>query len=92
MNVWVTVIGDREVSAVLKFHWDPLVRFFCFCFPVKAKCFVFQLAQQLAQSGTIIDQPLYPMILTNRVRGPYCKLRPEFFPFDLGPKREARGS
>ena len=32
-NVWVTVIGDREVSAVLRFHWNPLVRFFCFCFP-----------------------------------------------------------
>ena len=47
-NVWVTVIGDREVSAVLRFHWDTLVRFFCFCFP-KPKCFVFQLAQQLAQ-------------------------------------------
>ena len=32
-NVWITVIGGREVSAVLRFHWDPLVRFFCFCFP-----------------------------------------------------------
>ena len=29
--------------------------------------------------------------LTNRVRGPYCKLRTEFFPVDLWPKREARG-
>ena len=29
--------------------------------------------------------------LTNRVRGPYCKLRIEFFPVDLWPKREARG-
>ena len=29
--------------------------------------------------------------LTNRVRGPYWKLRTEFFPFDLWPKREARG-
>ena len=28
--------------------------------------------------------------LTNRVRGPCCKLRPAFFPFDLWPKREAR--
>ena len=29
--------------------------------------------------------------LTNRVRGPYSKLRTEFFPVDLLPKREARG-
>ena len=29
--------------------------------------------------------------LTNRVRGPYCKLRTKFFPVDLWPKREARG-
>ena len=31
----------------------------------------------------------------NRVRGPYCKLRTEFVPIDLWPKREAgktRGS
>ena len=28
--------------------------------------------------------------LTNQVRGPYCKLRTEFFPVDLWPKREAR--
>ena len=28
-KVWITVIGDREVSALL-IHWDPLVRFFCF--------------------------------------------------------------
>ena len=26
-----------------------------------------------------------------RVREPYCKLRPAFFPNDLWPKREARG-
>ena len=29
--------------------------------------------------------------LTNRVRGSYCKLRTEFFSFDLWPKGEARG-
>ena len=29
--------------------------------------------------------------LTNRVRGPYCKLPTEFFPVDLWPKREALG-
>ena len=29
--------------------------------------------------------------LTNRVQGPYCKLRPAFFPIDLWPKRNARG-
>ena len=29
--------------------------------------------------------------LINRVRGPYCKIRTEFFPVDLWPKREARG-
>ena len=29
--------------------------------------------------------------INNRVRGPYCKLRTEFFPVDLWPKREARG-
>ena len=29
--------------------------------------------------------------LTNRVRGPYCKLRTEVFPVDLWPNREARG-
>jgi len=28
---------------------------------------------------------------TNRIRGPHCKLRTEFFPIDLWPKREARG-
>ena len=27
-KVWVTVINDREVSPVLRFHWDPLVHFF----------------------------------------------------------------
>ena len=27
-KVWVTVIGDREVSLVLRFLWDPLVHFF----------------------------------------------------------------
>ena len=27
-KVWVTVIGDREVSRVLRFLWDPLVHFF----------------------------------------------------------------
>jgi len=26
--------------------------------------------------------------LNNRIRGPYCKLRTEFFPIDLWPKRE----
>ena len=31
-KVWVTFIGARKVSAVL-IHWDPLVRFFCFCKP-----------------------------------------------------------
>ena len=30
--------------------------------------------------------------LSNRVRGPYCKLRAQFFAVDLWPKREARGS
>ena len=35
-----------------------------------------------------IDNTIIP--LTNRVRGPYCKLRTEFFPVDLWPKREAR--
>ena len=29
--------------------------------------------------------------LISRVFGPYCKLRTEFFPSDLWPKREARG-
>ena len=29
--------------------------------------------------------------LSYRVRGPYCKLWPPFFPIDLWPKREARG-
>ena len=29
--------------------------------------------------------------LTNGVRGPYCKLRAEFFPIDLWPKRKVRG-
>ena len=29
--------------------------------------------------------------LTNGVRGPYCKLRTEFFPIDLWPKRKVRG-
>ena len=29
--------------------------------------------------------------LTNRVRGPYCKLRTEFFPVDLWPARFALG-
>ena len=29
--------------------------------------------------------------LTNGVRGPYCKLRAEFFPIDLLPKRKVRG-
>ena len=29
--------------------------------------------------------------LTNRVRGPHCKLRPALFPIDLWPKREAYG-
>ena len=28
--------------------------------------------------------------LTNRVRGLYCKLRTEFFPVDLWPKRKVR--
>ena len=30
--------------------------------------------------------------LTNRVRGPYCKLQNEFFPVDLWPKREGHKS
>ena len=29
--------------------------------------------------------------LISRVFGPYCKLRTEFFPIDLWPKREASG-
>ena len=29
--------------------------------------------------------------LTNRVRGPYCKLRTEFFPFDYGPSAKCAG-
>ena len=34
----------------------------------------------------------YPRVpLISRVRGPYCKIRTEFFPVDLWPKREARG-
>ena len=48
--------------------------------------------------STLFSREEYALILqflssplTNRVRGPYCKLRPAFFPIDLWPKREARG-
>ena len=27
-KVWVTVVDDREISPVLRFHWGPLVHFF----------------------------------------------------------------
>ena len=29
--------------------------------------------------------------LTNRIRGPYCKLRTEFFPFAYGPSAKRAG-
>ena len=39
------------------------------------------------QCFTVINE----IPLTNQVRGPYWKLRTEFFSFDLWAKREARG-
>ena len=39
-----------------------------------------------------IANPKKYIPLINRVRGPYCKIRTEFFPVDLWPKREARGT
>ena len=44
----------------------------------------------LARETFVTDLYIY-IPLTNRVRGPYCKLRTEFFPVDLWSKHEARG-
>ena len=41
--------------------------------------------------GQILIESKKYIPLTNRVRGPYRKLRTEFFLLDLWPKREARG-
>ena len=38
----------------------------------------------------IISLTIMIVPLTNRVRRPYCKLRPASFPIDLWPKCEAR--
>ena len=37
-----------------------------------------------------IEKKIYKPLIS-RVFGPYCKLRIEFFPVDLWPKRETRG-
>ena len=54
-KVWVTVIDDREVSAVL-FTEIPSSASLGFVF--LSQVFLFQLAQQLAQARTIIAQTI----------------------------------
>lgn len=41
--------------------------------------------------NTITFRKNESLLLTNRVRGPYCKCRPSFILSDLLPKREVRG-
>ena len=44
------------------------------------------------RSGRLAPEPMQQNVpLTNRVRDQYRKLWTEIFPFDLWPKREARG-
>ena len=55
-------------------------------------CTVSEWPLQTADSGLGIkhglrDKTLAYLLLRNRVRGPYCNLRTEFFPFNLWPKR-----
>ena len=47
--------------------------------------------QQNSEIPSYPSEELDYIPLTNRGRGPYCKLRTEFFPARLWPKREVRG-
>ena len=53
-KVWVTVISDREVSAVLRFQWDPLVRFFSFFSQSKRSVSSFSYCNSLHSQGPLL--------------------------------------
>ena len=57
---------------------------------INIEVFLAQSAALLQASETNLFPNLY-IPLSNRVRGPYCKLQRAFLPIDLWPNREARG-
>ena len=57
-KVWATVIGDREVSSAVLFTGILSSASSSFCFTNPSVSFFSYIAQQLAQSRTIIAQTI----------------------------------